>query len=173
MDITEFWKLISKTLGESIGNSTKQAELLTDALAQLPEDDILIYDSILWDLMHKAYIVDLWEAAYIIGCGCSDDGFMDFRAWLIGRGEDVFEKALIDPESLFDIVETGWETQEGNLLYVAPEAYGMKTGKAIPPISEESPKLKGEPSRDQQALLARFPKLTEKFWKKCEEEFNK
>lgn len=173
MDITAFWNLINKTLAESAGDPFKQAELLTEALAQLHENNILIYDSILWELMNNSYIVDLWEAAYIIGCGCGDDGFMDFRAWLIGRGKDVFEKALIDPESLLDIVETGWETQEGNLLYVAPHAYEIKTGKDIPPISVESPKLKGKPSGDEKAVLARFPKLTEKFWKKCGQEFYK
>lgn len=173
MDISTFWKLINKTLRDSVGDSFKQSELLAEALAQLPEADILIYDVILWELMQKAYIVDLWEAAYIIGCGCGDDGFMDFRAWLIGRGKDVFEKALIDPESLLDIVETGWETQEENLLYVAPQAYEMKTGKDIPPTLEGFTKLKGTPSRDEQALLARFPKLTEKFWRRCDEEFKK
>lgn len=170
MDTKAFWELIDKTGEASGGDPFQQAELLIDALTQLSEDDILVYDSILWDLMDQAYVAELWEAANIIGCGCSDDGFMDFRAWLIGRGKDIFEKALADPENLAEVVEAGQETQVEALLYVAPKAYEKKTSKEeSPPMSRERPNLKGEPSPNEQLMLARFPKLTAKFWKRCKE----
>lgn len=39
--------------------------------------------------MHGAlYRRDLWAAAYIIGGGCSDDSFIDFRAGLIAQGHE-------------------------------------------------------------------------------------
>lgn len=31
----------------------------------------------------EAYRRDLWAAAYHANGGCSDDGFIDFRIWLI------------------------------------------------------------------------------------------
>lgn len=166
MDKAIFWKLIESTRDASQGDPFKQADLLTEALTQLPEEDIISYDAILREYMDKAYSVDLWEAAYIIGCGCSDDGFMDFRAWLIGQGKETLEEALLDPEYLVDVVEDGWETQEGNLLYVADNAYETKYNKMMPPISGDTPKLRGKSSRDEQSILARFPKLATKFWKK-------
>src|SRR5574341_68207 len=170
MDITAFWKIIDETREASGGDPLKQAKLLTEALVQLPENDILRYHSI-HDLMDQAYIAELWEAAYILGCGCSDDGFMDFRAWLIGCGKETFEKALTDPESLAEVVEVGYETQVEALLYVALDAYEKKTGKEeMPLMPREHQKLKGESSRDERSLLARFPKLTTKFWKRCLEE---
>ena len=127
------------------------------------------YQSILDDLKDEAYIAELWEIAYIMDGGCGDDGFMDFRAWLIGQGKTVFEKALANPESLVDIVEAGQETKSEALLYVAMEAYENKTGKdvdAMPIRKKPLPELIGELSQDEGSKLARFPKATEKFWKR-------
>ena len=40
-------------------------------------------------LVHAVlYRWDMWAAAYLIGGGCSDDGFIDFRAGLIAQGLD-------------------------------------------------------------------------------------
>ena len=45
----------------------------------------------------------LWDAASVIKeYGCSDDGFIDFRAWLIAQGKDVYMNALRDPDTLAD-----------------------------------------------------------------------
>ena len=52
--------------------------------------------------MHGAlYRRDLWAAAYLIGGGCSDDSFIDFRAGLIAQGHDWYHKAAA-PDSLAD-----------------------------------------------------------------------
>lgn len=41
-------------------------------------------------------------AAYLIGGGCSDDGFTDFRFGVIAQGRDWYEKAAACPDSLAD-----------------------------------------------------------------------
>jgi hypothetical protein len=43
---------------------------------------------------------DLWGAAYIMNRGCSDDGFVYFRGWLISQGFDRYHAALKRPDSL-------------------------------------------------------------------------
>ena len=173
MDVAQFWKLIEKTRQNSNGAPDKQAELLVDELAKLSEADILSYQSILDDMVDKAYIGELWDVAFIMasGWGCSDDGFMDFRAWLIGQGQVVFEKALSDPESLADIVEFGQETQWEELLYIAMYAYERSTHKdmeTMPSTRRDKPRpeLQGTISKSVEENLARFPKATAKFWKK-------
>jgi hypothetical protein len=55
------------------------------------------------DCEDRAYSYELWAAAYIIGHGCSDDSFSDFRSTLISMGRETFERALEDPESLADM----------------------------------------------------------------------
>jgi hypothetical protein len=74
---------------------------LTDHLATLTEQDILEYYEC-FEKMHRAlYRRDLWAAAYLIGGGCSDDSFIDFRAGLIAQGHDWYHKAAA-PDSLAD-----------------------------------------------------------------------
>ncbi len=165
MDAASFWELINKTREAAGGDPRKQHDLLINELAQLPENEILSFDEIFRDLMDEAYAAELWEAAYVIDCGCSDDGFSSWREWLIGRGKVVFYKALADPESLTDIVEVGGENVYPTLLGVTFSAYERVTGKdMLPPRSMPLPELKGESSRDEEAMKAKFPKLTEKYW---------
>jgi hypothetical protein len=99
-----FWKLIEDAKAASNDDPDKQVELLIDNLVEMPVADIFAFDA--WfDKFHDlAYRHDLWAAGYIINGGCSDDGFMDFRAWLIAQGKKVYYDALRDPETLVDVV---------------------------------------------------------------------
>ncbi|MFG3283262.1 DUF4240 domain-containing protein [Streptomyces sp. NPDC048111] len=42
----------------------------------------------------------MWAAAYLIGGGCSDDAFMDFRSGLMAQGRDWYARASIAPDVL-------------------------------------------------------------------------
>jgi hypothetical protein len=167
MEVKDFWELIDKTRSASSGDHHKQAELLVAELTKLTETEILNYQEILDDLQDESYIAELWEVAYILDMGCGDDGFMDFRAWLIGQGKDIFDKTLVNPESLVDFVELGQETKSEALLYVAQHAFELRTGKSaefMPKPRKPSPQLKGTHAKDEKAILERFPKAREKFW---------
>ena len=170
MDENAFWQLIDEAHAASGGDPRRQRELLTAALAQFSEDEIFTFDKFLMNRMDQAYDAALWEAAFIVGCGCSDDGFTYFRSWLISRGQETFERVLADPEVLAEIVESGEETQWEEFLYVVDYAYEKKTGRdadEMPPRNRDTPILKGESSADEPAILRRFPKLAAKFWKRC------
>jgi hypothetical protein len=75
-------------------------ELAGQALQALPVDEILAFHRIFGEVRAAAYQVDLWDAASLINNGSSDDGFEDFRGWLIGRGRSVYEAALRDADWL-------------------------------------------------------------------------
>ena len=93
MDYDAFWNLIHHTKQDSSGNPRKQARLLVEALVKLPEQDILDYDRIYDELADRAYTADLCAAAGgIDSWGCTDDGFIDFRAWLIAQVKLVYVK---------------------------------------------------------------------------------
>ena len=165
MNIEEFWKLIHRTREASDGDVSKQVELLVEALVQLSVEEILDYETIMYNLMDRAYDAALWDAAYIIGCGCGDSGFSDFRAWLVAQGQDVYDKALADPESLVDLIEVDEDAQEGAFLSVVMDAYEQKTGHEIPldpSRFREYPVLKGT-HWSEETVNERFPILSAKF----------
>ena len=171
MDINEFWKLIDKTREAANGDARKQCDLLTEELAKLPEKEIISFHKIFSDLKDKAYIGNLWDAATVIMDGCGDDGFQEFREWLVGRGKEAYENAVKDPETLVDVLEAS-EVVFPTLLGPAIEAYEKVTGKNMPPNPRKWAELQGRPTlnldNDEAELLAeisaRFPRLTAKFW---------
>ncbi|XIE77187.1 DUF4240 domain-containing protein [Streptomyces sp. SBR177] len=87
--------------------------------------------------MHDAvYRWDVWAAAYLIGGGCSDDGFMDFRAGLIALGRDWYERAAACPDSLAEhpaVIEAARARHDYCIFdedanYAAVDAFGRLTG---------------------------------------------
>ena len=100
MNIDEFWQVIEK--GKE---SDEPEEIISEELKKLSPEEIISYQEQFDSLFDKAYRWDLWGAAYLIGGGCSDDGFMDFRYGLISRGRKVYEDALNNPDSLASLGE--------------------------------------------------------------------
>ncbi len=114
-----FWDII-ETARASAGQDRPFHESLTEHLATLTERDILEYHE-RFEKMHGAlYRYDLWAAAYLIGGGCSDDGFIDFRAGLIAQGRDWYQKAAASPDSLTDhpaMAGVGYPRRDNPLFY--------------------------------------------------------
>lgn len=99
MDTIAFWDIIEAARA-SAGHGKPFHQALTDLLATRTRQEILQYQE-RFDEVHLAvYRWDLWAAAYLIGGGCSDDSFIDFRAGLITQGRDWYDKAAATPDSL-------------------------------------------------------------------------
>jgi hypothetical protein len=172
MDPRQFWQLIEKSKSASEGDCDRQADALTLVLLELPATEIMAFNRLFDQYADQAYRNDLWAAAYIIQGGCSDDGFENFRRWLIGQGEAVYTAALRDPEGLFSVVtahlgDAAFLRFEGapflrfeceQLGYVADQAYERKTGSEMPRSPRPQAELIGE-DWDEEDLPAMFPKL--------------
>jgi hypothetical protein len=126
MDVEEFWTII-----EVVKDSDEPEELVAEELKKLSPNEIVSYQEHFDTLYEKAYRWDLWGAAYMIGGGCSDDGFMDFRYGLISKGRNVFENALVNPDSLANL-GPGIEIENEMFGYAAHEVYEELTGDEIP-----------------------------------------
>jgi hypothetical protein len=101
MDITGFWDLIEAARA-SAGPGRPFHRALTGLLAARTREEILQYQDRFDEMYLAVYRWDLWAAAYLIGGGCSDDSFMDFRAGLIAQGRDWYRRAAALPDSLAD-----------------------------------------------------------------------
>jgi hypothetical protein len=160
----EFWGLFStarQQAGDALTYEDDGPYILQSLLDELPAEEIASFDQIFNRKYYAAYRWDLWGAAYVIGGGCSDDGFMDFRSELISRGQAVYEAALNDPESLAD-VEPAVEGLEG-WQYVAGRAYLAKTGQELPDTGERQDEEPAGHQWDEDELGTLFPRLTERF----------
>lgn len=120
-----FWELISR----SKAHGEEQVEWLVNELAKQKTDDIYHFEIEFKDKMNQSYTSSLWGAAFVIMGGCSDDGFDYFRGWLISRGEDVFYKAIKNPEYLAQYLtednlhEDVFAPQLEEILHAASNAY--------------------------------------------------
>lgn len=145
----------------------RQLEELQRLLRALPPQEIVGFRDRLLEQMDAAFLWDLWAAAYLIAGGCSDDGFTDFRAWLISMGRRVFEDAIANAESLADVADAPGieDVFFEEFLYVPAGAYEESTGHEIP---EPTGPLRDAPSGDRWSeeggeLQRKFPNLWAKF----------
>src|SRR5262249_27787935 len=124
------------------------------------------------ELEGAAYREDLWAAAGLINCGASDDGFCYFRCWLVGRGKEVYEAAIEDPDSLADVVDLDRdEDYEAEIYGAASNAWEQVTGRSADDFYDElgkrdkrsRGKLKlrkaGWDTQDYDELREHFPRL--------------
>jgi len=173
MDIDTFWQMIDETRTASDGDSKKQSDLLVERLAEKSQDDILDFEQVRLMLHYQAFRGDLWDAAFVIGCGCDDDAFSDFRGWLIQQGKLVYEQALEDPQTLLNVVERGADTQADVLYWVADKAWEKKTGEETLPIIDGPTyplRFDGSSLPTAEEKYTRYPQLTEKFRPQCDDE---
>lgn len=164
----QFWQIIQSSFEKSEGDMDDQMDALREELEELTPKEVAAFDKQFEVLRLRAYSWDLWGAAYILEGGCSDDGFLDFRTWLISRGKDWFERALKDPDSL---AEYPGDLQEGGAMfeefaYVANEVYEDKTGKVPKHDLAALPQPAGDPfdEDDEESFRSRWPKLFLKYW---------
>lgn len=174
MNEETFWKIIrkachkqSKKCGQIPRPIDDWDERLVEALEKLEPDDIIEWNHIFDRFAARAYTRDLWGAAYWINGGASDDGFYYFRCWLIGMGKEVYEKALENPDTLANVIDTD-DNSEAEIYAAAHQAWMLATGnddEAPYPARNEVAELQGEKWNfdDEEEVRRRFPRLAKMF----------
>ena len=126
MGVEEFWQIIDNVKDSE--NPKKDIEIYLD---RLPIGKLMSYQEH-FDIFHnKANRWDIWGATYITNGGYSDDGFIDFRYWLISRGKVVYESVLENPDNLIEI-ELKDALNHELFGYVARDIYREKMGNDLP-----------------------------------------
>ncbi len=163
-----FWEIVDAAKAESGDAMDQRVRALAVRLEQLPPAEIVEFDRIFHEQRARAYTWDLWAAAYIMGGGCSDDGFIDFRNWLISLGRPTFEAALCDPETLAAVPMKPEPQGEDDFFfeeygYIARDVYTRLTGTDLPDYEITHPDQPvGEPWEEDE-LPDRLPALWAKY----------
>jgi len=166
MNIDEFWKLI-ETSREQVTDPFEAHEVLCEELISMGKQEIIEFSKHWYDLMNKSYKWDLWAVAYIIGGGCSDDGFTDFRYWLISQGKEVFNKVVESPKTVIEFVNENTFAGYEEIGYVMHEAFEEVTGgDELPGLDELGLSWLEDPvgnQWDEDELPNMFPELCKMF----------
>jgi len=163
LDEDEFWALIDASRRQSRGRYDEQVEILTGLLEQRNLSEIVAFDRAFGALMMRVDQFRYWEPVYALNWGCSDDCFVDFRAWWIGQGKNKFYWSVRFPRLLFFFaVRDSFEQYEG-LQYCAAEAYQNLNGRDIPVVDIE---YSGQADAifDENLAFLKFPELAFLAW---------
>jgi hypothetical protein len=95
------------SLSEVVGDLTQ--EPVDGRLGDLPLSEVIGFQRIVEELEAESFRVDLWGAALVIhrmgpvdDFWCSEDSLSGFREWLVEQGQQVYQAAIADPDSLAD-----------------------------------------------------------------------
>lgn len=128
LDKDAFWALIAGAKEECGQDLDGAVGWLIDQLTALGPRQSQDFHDIMHGYQQLAFQYGLWSAAALMCGGCTDDGFIDFRAWLIAQGKEVYLAALADPDSLADVEAYGG-CQFEELTYAGSMALDCLTGQ--------------------------------------------
>ena len=127
MDKEQFWNIVNEVHSSTDPRNQKEVlAALRNRLRNLLSEEILEWKQVFSFYQDAARRNDLWAASVAMGAHSSDDGFMDFRSWLISQGHDVYMSALEDPESLVSVDTDGQELNFEDYAYVPCKAYAER-----------------------------------------------
>jgi hypothetical protein len=129
MNPETFWSIIGSAKGT--GGDEDHGRRLMRTLKKLPAAEIVDFHVYYRHFHDQAERGEVWAAGVLLNGGHgSDDGFEYFRNWLIGQGREVYEGALLNPDSLADVEVESDERTWAEWEYhgcAASEAYKSKT----------------------------------------------
>ena len=157
MNKEQFWRIVEDV--RSSADPRDQGAILfvlQEQLRKLPSAEIMEWQEIFQFYDDAAYRDELWAASGAMGAHCSDDGFMDFRRWLISQGRDVYMAALRDPESLAEVDTEGQSLNFEQYAYVAPKAYAQRKAYEAGPLTDVIRDYINWASQSEQQVLDRL-----------------
>ena len=155
-----FWEII-KQIREKSEDKFDFIENLSSKLEEFKPTEIRRFERFFLTYYSQLNSWDIWALAYIVRCGCGDDAFDYFKAWVISKGEEVFN----DIKSLnIHKIEKHFneDPQLEEMLYVSENTYENKTGELMPSIRVKNKKISGK-QWDENNLEQEFPEIWKLF----------
>jgi hypothetical protein len=138
MRTDDFWAVIGRATAERPASPADVAKRAAADLAAHDPEEIVAWARHFDKVMVASGTQDLWAAAYLINGGCSDEGFDNFRGWLIAHGREAVARSVRSPDSLAEMpavraaAENGAVFEAEEVLSIAAEAYQQATESELP-----------------------------------------
>ena len=127
----DFWRLVAHLIATTRGNLDRFTTALDKHLKTLSANEIEDFALVYAELQNEANTTSILEAAYIIGCGASNDGFGDFRRWIVFQGETHFRNIIENPDYLGSYDQQSDPIEHWYSEYDPMSAYEEVTGKEL------------------------------------------
>ncbi|GAA3046960.1 DUF4240 domain-containing protein [Actinokineospora globicatena] len=176
-----FWQLIGRAV-EQPGDRDERAEWVTEELTRLPVAGVVEFARRLAVVCGAADTWTMWAAARVVADGCSAEGFRSFQLWLLTLGRVVFERAVVDPDSLAEVAQVRalaarpmreWSDQDWpeweSLDFAAHEAHQEVTGEEFGlerlglAVAASRPGADAWDIADEDEVAVRLPRLSALF----------
>lgn len=126
-----YWQIVAESLANSKDEKEQETYLIA-RLEKMPLQEIIGFRFRTDKLLYDTHTSPMWCAAHLINSGCSDDGFIYFRNWVISRGKEVYTNAKENPDTLITQIHESCDYYEfESFWYVALEAYENRTGQDL------------------------------------------
>lgn len=136
MNEEQYWSMVENSLKQT-QNQHQQGQFLISELKKLSPHDMIGFALRTQHLLDETYTSEMWCANNIMnkiaGNYRSDDGFENFRSWVISRGKEAYYKAKANPDHLVNEVVEGY----GKFDYEF-ELFGFAAHTAFEEITEEN-----------------------------------
>jgi hypothetical protein len=130
------WKILNAAAAEAGSDEDLALDLVQAALEDLPEEELAGFAGTFEAQRDLLFTMPIWGAMYLVNGEATDEGLMDFAAWIMLQGQKVYDDARANPDSLAGIIDAarddyGFVTGE-QLSYLSYAIYEEKTGKELP-----------------------------------------
>jgi hypothetical protein len=166
LTLGDFWALIDLARSRAEVDLSLEPEVLEAILVERSIEERRSFNEHVEALQLRAHHWNTLGPALIIGCGESDDGYLDFRLWLISLGKEGYERTLVEPEWLADLpVEDPLEEWYFEELYAVASRANEQAGEGeLHYYPTDHAAMHGVPcGTDDVSLAKRFPRLWERF----------
>lgn len=160
MTIDGFWSVIDGACARFPEDAYAKQDCIADAVRRIPLSEATDFYSHFIAEFQRANTWDLVGAAHVMMGGCGDDGFMDFREFLISLGRKRFEAAMANADSLADLPEALEEPMYMETYFSF--LHEIIDDEDLPEIPHHPP-LQGE-NVGEDGWLEKYPRLKARFW---------
>jgi hypothetical protein len=172
MRTDDFWAVISRATADRPASPAEVAKRAAADLATRDPEEIVAWGRHLDKVMVASGTEDLWAAAYLIHGGCTEEGFDNFRGWLVAHGREAVARSVKSPDDLAGMpavraaAENGAVFEAEEVLSIAAEAYRQATGSELP--AGETPVTRPDAADlwdfdNEEEMQRRLPRLSALF----------
>ena len=152
-----FWEIIAKSRTQAT-SVAEQIEILTTELEKFSAPQIKRFQRLLDEKLAELNDWDVWALAFLAQDGCADDAFLEFRAWMILQGQEIFRASIQNIRDVIASVPSGVQSEGGGLLGVAAVAYEARAGQPLPITKRKISRMQGNPWHEEE-LASRYPEV--------------